>query len=422
MLSSSTLGRTNRLKSLSYLLLFGGLIRALLVPDPTQAATVSSVDFLGQATFPTETQFAGTQVGGLSGITYDSANEVYYSVSDDRSQINPARFYTLNIDLSQGSLASNGVTFTGVTTLKNAAGQLFAANSLDPEGIALASAGTLFVSSEGEAEPAAGRITSPFVNQFSLTGNQLSALPVAGKFLPVPTESGVRNNLAFESLTITPDQKSLFTATENALVQDGPAAGLTNPSLSRIIQYDLQTNQAIAEFVYRTDPTALPPNPSGGFSTSGLVDLLALDSGNLLALERSFSVGAAGTPGNTGHTVKLYQVSLAGETNVSGIDSLGTLDINGISLARKTLILDFTDLNIPISNLEGLTLGPALPDGRRSLVVVSDNNFNPAQFTQVLAFGVNEAPTAVPEPASSAAILMAGALGIRLLLKKVKAA
>ncbi len=33
--------------------------------------------------------------------------------------------------------------------------------------------------------------------------------------------AGIRNNLAFESLTISPDQKTLFTATENALFQDG---------------------------------------------------------------------------------------------------------------------------------------------------------------------------------------------------------
>ncbi len=36
-----------------------------------------------------------------------------------------------------------------------------------------------------------------------------------------------------------------------------------------------------------------------------------------------------------------------------------------------------------------MTLGPALPDGRRALILVSDNNFNlSAQITQILAFAV----------------------------------
>ena len=53
------------------------------------------LQFLGQAIVPTGTTFAGTTVGGLSSITYDRSRGVFYSLSDDQSQINPARFYTL---------------------------------------------------------------------------------------------------------------------------------------------------------------------------------------------------------------------------------------------------------------------------------------------------------------------------------------
>ena len=34
-------------------------------------------------------------------------------------------------------------------------------------------------------------------------------------------------------------------------------------------------------------------------------------------------------------------------------------------------------------------LGPTLPDGRQSLVLVSDNNFAASQFTQFLLFAVD---------------------------------
>jgi len=38
--------------------------------------------------------------------------------------------------------------------------------------------------------------------------------------------------------------------------------------------------------------------------------------------------------------------------------------------------------------LEALILGPLLPDGRHSLVPVSDNNFNRSQATRVIVLAV----------------------------------
>ena len=35
-----------------------------------------------------------------------------------------------------------------------------------------------------------------------------------------------------------------------------------------------------------------------------------------------------------------------------------------------------------------MTFGPKLPDGRQSLILVSDNNFAATQFTQFLMFAV----------------------------------
>jgi len=52
-------------------------------------------------------------------------------------------------------------------------------------------------------------------------------------------------------------------------------------------------------------------------------------------------------------------------------------------------VLDLEALALPLDNVEGMTIGPTLPDGRRSLVLVSDNNFAAAQFTQFLAFALD---------------------------------
>ncbi|MEH2036097.1 phytase [Nostoc sp.] len=396
------------------------LVFADVQAGPTEAGkTIPNVGFLGQNTFVTgfiPTGAAGTvngvqtPVGGLSGVTYDAANNRYYAISDDRSQVAPARFYTF-------TATDSGVNFTNVTTLKDINGNFFATNSLDTEGIALTNNGKVFISSEGEVNPTAGRVTNPFIKEFSLaTGQEVRSLFVPNKFLPIVEDtngngivdagdtqtSGVYNNLAFENLTITPDQKTLFTATENALFQDGLKASLTSGSRSRILQYNLVSGQPEKEYLYVTDAITQAPNPSTGSADNGLADLLAIDNrGTFLALERSFAQGI-------GNTIKIYEVSLQGATDISFYDSLNNLSAEqlvAIKPAQKRLLLNLTDLNLPtdanhpitgVDNIEGIAFGPKLADGRQSIVLVSDNNFGSTQYTQILTLGADLVPTAAP--------------------------
>ena len=116
-----------------------------------------SLEFLGQAIVPTGTTFAGTTVGGLSSITYDAARGVFYSLSDDPSQFQPARFYTVRVDVSDGHLDNGDVAFTGVTTLQAPGGGPYPPPSLDPEGLTLTKSGELIVTSEGIANRSASR-------------------------------------------------------------------------------------------------------------------------------------------------------------------------------------------------------------------------------------------------------------------------
>ncbi len=396
------------------------LVFADVQTGATQAGkTIPRMGFERQTTFTTGFIPAGTAgtvngvqtpLGGLSGVTYDAANNRYYAISDARSDTNGlARFYTF-------TTTDSGVTFTNVTPLKNTSNNFFAINSLDPEGIALTNNGTVFISSEGEVNPTVGRVTNPFIKEFSLTtGQEVGSLIVPTKFLPVVQDtnsngivdagdtqiSGVYNNLAFESLTITPDQKTLFTATENALFQDGPRVSTTTGSRSRILQYNLVSRQPEKEYLYTTD-ASVTPNPTTGFTDNGLVDLLAIDNrGTLLALERSFAQGI-------GNTIKIYEVSLQGATDISFYGSLNNLSaeqLTAIKPAQKRLLLDLTDLNLPtdanhpitgLDNIEGLAFGPKLADGRQSIVLVSDNNFGNTQFTQILTLGADLVSTAAP--------------------------
>jgi phosphodiesterase/alkaline phosphatase D-like protein len=391
------------------------LINVAATPSGRSAIIAS---LLGQQTFPTGLipasagQINGVDVplGGLSGVTYDRATNRYYGISDDRSQFSSARFYSFS--LNPTTLSTTGVTFTGVTALRDSAGNTFALNTLDPEGIAFSGNGTIFVSSEGEVRPdlGANRVTNPFIKEFSLTtGREVRSLAIPTKFLPRIQDTngdgvinagdtqtaGVRNNLALESLTISPDRRTLYTATENALFQDGAVASTTAGTRSRIIQYNLTSGQPEKEFIYVTDTVAMAPNPTTGFNTNGLVDLLAIDNqGTMLALERSFSVGATGT----GNTIKIYEISLRDASDIGAIESLSNLtpaQLNALKPVQKKLLLNLDDLKLStgLDNVEGISFGPKLADGRQSIVLVSDNNFSPTQFTQVLTLGLDIAKT-----------------------------
>ncbi len=357
--------------------------------------TVEGVTPLGATEIASLTDFEGTTLGGLSGIVYDPLAGTYLAVSDDRDA---PRFYEIGIDLGDGALDDGDVAVLDVTELTTSNGASFAALYPDLESIEIGTSGELYISSERDilGDPAIYTVTPDGV----VTGD----LSVDVKFLANPNgESGVRSNLGFESLTITPDRRTLYTATESALYQDGGIASLENGAAARLVKYDLETGLPTAEYVYEVDPITNAPDPEDAFADAGLVDLVALDNqGTLLALERSYSTGAEGR----GYSGKLFLVHTQGATNVVDTDAIpsveddGSIELNVDAPVQKELLFDLDDLGIVIDNVEGLALGPVLEDGRQSLVIVSDDNFSgfgpqESQFI-TLALDLGEVPTIAP--------------------------
>ena len=123
---------------------------------------------------------------------------------------------------------------------------------------------------------------------------------------------------------------------------------------------------------------------------NGIVEVLPIDDvGTSLVMERSFSVGGV-MGGGTGNVVVINEVSTQNATDVLGVDALyeGGSPIAFTPVSQRE-VFAFDDLGIPIDNIEGMTFGPPLPDGRATVILVSDNNFNPGQFTQFLALALD---------------------------------
>ncbi len=320
-----------------------------------------TLEFRGQLIIPTGTMFQGTNVGGLSSIAY-AGGKTFYVISDDQAN---ARFYKLRADIADGQLSAGDIEFKKVTPLKQPDGTPYPTGSLDPEGFALTKHGRrAIITSEGFAN----RLINPWIRLYKLDGTFVRDFPVPDEFNPnAAGTQGVRLNLGFESAATR--GRDLFTGTEAALVQDGPAATLTAGSPARLLRYDVKRKRLERQWTYLTDPIAEPPVPPTQFAVNGLVEVLPLDKKRLITMERSFSVGAP----DTGNTIELYLTELRrnGETS-------------------KTLLLNLDVLGIPLDNVEGMAFGPRLRGGKRSLLLVSDNNFAPAQFTQFLLFAVSK--------------------------------
>ena len=357
----------------------------------TGAQVVVDVEFLGEVVVPTGTIFGDTEIGGLSSITFDSARDVYYALSDDqgnRATGDPVRYYTVAIDLSDGTLDAGDVEFIDVTQLFEIETSPFPPGGLDPEGFTLGRKGFFFMSSEGNifADP----ILDPFIRRYNRDGEVTADLPIPDKYIPNGVDHGVRFNLSFESLNITPNGRVLATAGEGALFQDGPASSFNNSSLARILQYDLRKRTPISEYVYEVAPWA---DPSSIFGVNGIVEVLPIDDvGTMLVMERSFSVGGV-LGGGTGNVVVINEISTQGATDVLGNEALyeGGSPVPVIAVSQ-TEVFAFDDLGIPIDNIEGMTFGPLMPDGRIPLIIVSDNNFSAGQFTQFIVLALDIEP------------------------------
>ncbi len=353
-----------------------------------KTAAIPHLKFLNEYIIPFNYQFQNTTVGGLSGIDYDPKKNEYYFISDDRSDKNPARFYAANILINHYKIDS--VVFLNTIFLKDQSGNFYPNSrqdpfhTPDPEALRLDPKTNTFIwSSEGERIVNSQKtiLENPAVTEVNSDGNFIDTFVLPSQVKMSAKEYGPRQNGVFEGLTFTDDYNSLLVSVEEPLLQDGPAAGTGDSSgICRIIKFNMATKKAVAEYAYKIDPVAHPPLRPGGFKINGIPDILSIGNNQLLVLERSFSTG------NLSCTIKVYLADISGAENLLNVNSLK--DTTGIKIIPKKLLLNMDDLGIYIDNIEGVTFGPALPDGKRSLLFIADNNFNPLEKTQVLLFEI----------------------------------
>lgn len=349
-------------------------------PAPT-ACQAHCLRLIGEITLPHRWSYGGTTIGGLSGIDYDAVQGRYILLSDDRSNVDDARYYTARIHYTVSTLAPP--EFTSVAALRSPTGLPYAPRRRavegidvpDPEAVRWLPGGASFLwTSEGDFARGFG----PGLRTTRAADGVLQrdyTLPAS--FQPRPTDkTGPRDNDTLEGLALTPDGRTAWLAMEGPWLQDGPrATPASGGAPVRITAVDLASGRTLRQIAYQPDPVpSTSPLPSG-YTTNGVSEILADGPHHLLVLERSYTLGA-------GNSVRLYRIPVEGRD---------TLDLRALAPGNhasvpKTLIADFAHLGLKhVDNIEAMTWGPPLPDGTRVLVFVSDDNFNPAQVTQFIA-------------------------------------
>lgn len=364
---------------------------------PAGQGGVAALRFIGEQRIPLKMRFEGTAVGGLSGVDYDAAAGDWILASDDRSAIDPARYYRATLRFTATSFEA--VTLTAVRTFRQADGTPYPgvrqhaqtggivadieSARVDPRD------GSIWYASEGD-----GRIgLDPFVRQAGADGTLRGELPLPAMLREWPAhDRGVRNNGNLEGLSFAPDGASLWVALEAPLHEDGEPPTPEHGALARITHLD-RGGRVLGQYAYPLDPIPARPG-TGKFADNGVSEIVATGPSTLLVLERAAVQGADGRYRNH---IRLYEADLRRASGIAAVPSLAAPGASGIEPAAKRLVLDFTTLGLPVlDNLEAFAFGPRLPNGHATLLFASDDNFSRSQVTQLLLFEVLPAGGMLP--------------------------
>lgn len=366
------------------LLLTAGFVSVQAQP----VSHISSIKLLNVKTLPHHLTFQQTTVGGLSGIDYDPHTHQYYLISDDRSSLQPARYYTATIAV--GPRGIDSVMITSVTFLLQPNGKTYPgvkedpALTPDPEAIRYnPKTNQLIWTSEGERITNSEKpvLTNPSLSIISLDGHWKKSFKLPAALTMSREEKGPRQNGTLEGLTFADNYKTLLVSLEEPLYEDGPRADLMdNQPYVRFYKFNTRTGKNTAQYAYRLEKVAFPPTPETAFMVNGIPDILSLGNNQLLVIERSFSTGRLPC------TVKLFLTDLSGAEDVSQNPSL--IAHPPVNPLPKKLLLNMDDLGIYIDNVEGATFGPVLPNGHQTLLLVADDNFRAQEQTQFFLFEI----------------------------------
>jgi len=289
-------------------------------------ATVGPVDMKGSRTAEDVCEATRPEKpDGLSGIAFIEGDR-YYCVDDSGGLL-------YEVDFRLADDETDG-TFKVVRSVKLAGRKDLEACAVDPLD------GSVWVADESDHS----------IRRFDqIFGRELAKVAVPEVYL-----KNMVPNRSFESLAISPDGLRMYAANEDTLKCDGAVANSEQGGLVRIQEFARTDSDApwttTRQLFYPTE--TVEGEPYRGIAISGVSALCAPGDGTLLVLEREMSCK---NPLFPSFHARIFEIDLAD---------------TGKPVAKRIV----WDENTMFANYEGMTLGPELRDGSRSLVLVSDGD------------------------------------------------
>ncbi len=354
-----------------------GCLILLLLNNAFAQSNLPVFSLKGEYTIENNKKYDNTVIGGLSGIDYSSGN-IFYAVSDDPGEHGAPRFYKVIIDYSEKQGIKN-VKFLTVKYLKPPLGKTFEAstNSADNSKFSYSDAesirydkntGHFLWSSEGYNSK--GRLFQPFIFNADSNGFFISQLKTDSVFeFNSSGKKGVQHNATFEALDIIPHSNNIVYCSEKSVLQDIHTLKDEIKPI-RITIANKTSGITVSQFAY-------PIEDVYKNNSNGVVELLAISADTLWVLERAFDM-------MSGCSIRLYQATANKTTDVK---QLSELKEKQFTFMKKELLLDFSKSGIKyIDNIEGMTWGYPISGNKKTILFISDNNFNAFQITQLLLF------------------------------------
>ncbi|MBL8818830.1 MAG: esterase-like activity of phytase family protein [Planctomyces sp.] len=376
--------------------------------NPGELAFVPRIELIGTAEIPgDQPDLSGDQtilengelagrIGGFSAIDA-TENPGVYRVLPDRGPDDGAtsyrcRSHLLKIQIDPQAVSRVNVELLATEYLTDELGRGWygsstapvssdSAGRLDPEGLRTLPGGRFLLSDE----------YGPSILEFASNGRLVRSWQVPQHMQvehPAATKQeenalnqrGRASNKGIEGLAVSHDGQFAVGLFQQALLQDSvrsPEKGTPSGNVARLLVIDRETQES-KEYLYELE--------SSEFGTN---EILAAGPDQYLVIEKD------GLSGNEAAFRKLMLISTVGATDVTGMDCSFAEGIpSHVKPVTKTEFLDFLNPAFGLAGdsmpekIEGLTWGPPLADGRKTLIVVVDNDFEYTAPSRIWVFAL----------------------------------
>jgi len=331
--------------------------------------------------------------GGLSAIEFTGNGDQFWLLPDrgagDGAVTYPCRVHLAKLTVDAKSQAIDFELVSTVPMTSTAGAPLVGSQAisdaekrsdrsswtaLDPEGIRQWNEKTLIISDEYGPHVMAIDTDGKVVKEFSIPESYRLRAPVDGVYT-----RGIYPNRGLEGIAITPSGDTLVTVPQSPLIQDGRIKG--DKCLGLNCRWLVLGNDGSVkrQIVYQLED-----------ESTGVSEVLAVDEHRFLVLERDSKSG------DKAKIKRIFLADINDASDVSDIDALPTDAVPaGVRVVKKSVIIDLQDEHFGIGGAatpekpEGLCWGNPLPDGRRTLWVCCDNDFEPNRDTEIFCFAVS---------------------------------